>query len=149
MKKILSALMVLLMIGSIGIAETAETDQADFSSYSNEELLQMQDEIHEELFDRGVEFETDFYFGVYRVGEDILPGKYSVVLLDDPQYEIDVYVYENEEKHKDRKSVYHGEMESQGTGCYFSITEGMIMEVETMGKGGVMKIKRIKEVWMP
>ena len=80
MKKLISALLALtLALTLFGGAAYAE-EKPDYSRYSDKELTSLYEAVREEMLKRGLKLRQDLTLreGKYIVGEDILPGTYTL-----------------------------------------------------------------------
>lgn len=75
MKKLLCAVLVLM---ALVCSASSEIIAVPLSGLSQDELIALRDQIHQELLDRGIEKEVLVPMGVYTVGTDIPAGTYTV-----------------------------------------------------------------------
>ena len=81
MKKLLSILLLLALVLSVGATACAEDNP--LARYSDEELRQLYEAVREEMIARGLPLaqEVTLREGKFIVGEDILPGSYTLKCL--------------------------------------------------------------------
>lgn len=84
MKKLLSVLIILALSLALLSSTAFAAGSADFSKYSDEDLKQLYEQLREEMISRGIPLaqETTLRDGKYVVGEDILPGTYTLKCLE-------------------------------------------------------------------
>ena len=73
MKKIIAAIVVLVLFTGIAYAETV-----NLKGMSSEELIRLQTSILQELMDRGEVRSATIPAGIYTIGDDIPAGSYSI-----------------------------------------------------------------------
>ena len=83
MKKILSSLLVLALALALLTASAFAAGAPDFSKYSDKELRELYEAVRDEMVERGLPItqEITLKAGKFIVGEDILPGTYTVKCL--------------------------------------------------------------------
>ena len=81
MKKLLSILLLLALVLSVSAAACAEDNP--LARYSDEELRQLYEAVREEMIARGLPLaqEVTLREGKFIVGEDLLPGTYTLKCL--------------------------------------------------------------------
>ena len=81
MKKLFSILLILALVLSVGAAACAEDDP--LARYSDEELRQLYEAVREEMIARGLPLAQELTLreGKFIVGEDLLPGSYTLKCL--------------------------------------------------------------------
>ena len=81
MKKLLSILLLLALVLSVSAAACAEDNP--LARYSDEELRQLYEAVREEMIARGLPLaqEVTLREGKFIVGEDLLPGSYTLKCL--------------------------------------------------------------------
>lgn len=81
MKKLFSILLILALVLSVGAAACAEDDP--LARYSDEELRQLYEAVREEMIARGLPLAQELTLreGKFIVGEDLLPGSYTLTCL--------------------------------------------------------------------
>ena len=83
MKKLLASLLLVFL--ALGLfSATAFAASNSFSQYSDKELKQLYEEIREEMISRGLPLAQEFTLreGKFIVGEDILPGTYTLKCVE-------------------------------------------------------------------
>lgn len=143
MKKLVAVLMICLMMTAFGLAES------NYKNLNDEELLELRDSITDELFERGVEFETDFYAGVYVVGKDIRAGTYDILFDEVDKWGcVFINIYETEEAYESRDRKLHEIINELTKGYRVELNEGMVFVIDLNGSA-VMRIRNEKPAWMP
>ena len=83
MKKILSTLFILALTLALLTTTAFAASAPDFTKYTDKELQELYDAVREEMVERGLPLaqEITLKAGKFIVGEDILPGTYTVKCL--------------------------------------------------------------------
>ncbi len=90
MKKILSVLLTLLMVGSVALCEGV-----DLSAMSDEDLLALKSQVDSVVKDRGLD-EKEIKAGVYAVGTFFEPGGYDFTVHGEDYVWVYIGVYNDE-----------------------------------------------------
>ena len=82
MKKLFSSLLIAALVLSL-FSVSAFADSNPFSKYSDKELRELYDAVREEMIARGLPLAQEITLreGKFIVGEDILPGTYTIKCL--------------------------------------------------------------------
>lgn len=145
MKKILITILVVMLCLSHGsYAESL----SDIANWTDADLLATRDILDDEIFKRGIEFETEFYPGVYVVGEDIKAGQYDIIVHESDSL-VFIVVYANKDDYIAQENHIIWENLSAGTtGYHVSLSDGMVLNV--IDNDAVsMTIKHLKSPFMP
>lgn len=146
MKKIVLLLILAAMVCAFSFANAESL--TDLASWPDQDLLATRDLLNEEIFKRGIEAEIDFYPGAYVCGKDIREGSY-VIGLKSSESLVFVTIYENEEDFRNGENYITFEtMHPDTSGCYVSLKEGMVLDVEESDKVE-LTIKQVKNSLMP
>ena len=108
MKKYLLILLVVLMAFTVNCY--ALDGQFNLATLTDEELISLADQVDEELTKRDI-IHRFLYTGIYRVGDEIMPGMYTVSIskvynIENPNeigYQIDTW---NEERNRWNRDLY-------------------------------------------
>ena len=76
MKRVLPVVLIISII--LMLSMSAFAFSFDFSSYSDEELIELETALQKEKLDRGMAKSANIPSGTYTIGEDIPAGVYSV-----------------------------------------------------------------------
>lgn len=142
-------LLVAILITVLCLTSTASAESlSDIASWSDADLLATREILDEEIFERGIEFETDFYPGVYVVGEDIKAGQYDIIVHESDSL-VFIVVYANKDDYTAQENYIIWENLSPGTtGYHVSLSDGMVLNVID-NDAVTMTIKHFKSPFIP
>ena len=122
---------LLVLICLTGTTVQALGDMVDFSSYSDDELVQLLDALQQEIVDRGIVRSAELAEGEYLVGVDIPAGTYDIFVdYTKDSWWMDIYIYSDEAKSKILKNftVFPVGDDGDGTGHFHvRLSEGQLL----------------------
>lgn len=143
-----NGIVALAVAGLMLIASPAYALDIDLDSLSIEELMELRTQVAQKINEKVGSDAAPIASGVYVVGKDIREGTYYVSDTKIADKYFKVFLYEDEEAHKNREDMTgRGDVSymKEGEDATISLHDGMVMEIE----GGSAMIQEIKPSWAP
>lgn len=127
MKKFLSVLLALLMIGSVALCESI-----DLTAMSDEDLLALKAQLDSVLEDKGL-LEKEITAGIYSVGTYFEPGGYDFTVHGEGYVWAYIGVFNSEADIYDDKAVTSFCLTEPEQTYHFDFVEGQFVEITVPG----------------